>query len=174
MLPLASSELVAVRQATLAVEPSVREYLSFRVGAEEYCIDILRVQEIRSYEAPTRLAGAPSTLSGVINLRGVIVPIFDLRLQMRAAAAATTDASMVVIVLSLDGQVIGTVVDSVSDVVELSPDQIKPAPKLRHSIGPDHLVGIAPIDSPLGGRMLIVLDIAAMMSSPDVGLAMAI
>ena len=172
MLPLSSSELVAVRHATLAVEPSVREYLSFRVGAEEYCIDILRVQEIRSYGAPTRLAGAPGTVTGVINLRGVIVPIFDLRLQM-GAPAATTDASTVVIVLSLDGRVIGTVVDSVSDVVELSADQIKPAPKLRHSIGSDHLVGIAPIDSALGARMLIVLDIESMMSSSEVGLASA-
>jgi purine-binding chemotaxis protein CheW len=149
-----------------------REYLSFRVGDEEYGIDILRVQEIRSYEAPTRLAGAPIGLLGVTNLRGTIVPILDLRLHL-GAPAARVDGNTVIIVLNVHGRVIGTVVDSVSDVVELSREQIKPAPKLQHLVGADHVIGIAPIDSPQGCRMLILLDIEAMTASLDVGLKIA-
>jgi purine-binding chemotaxis protein CheW len=140
-----------------------REYLSFRLGAEEYGIDILKVQEIRSYEAPTRIANAPAFLKGVINLRGVIVPIVDLRVKF--GCEAEVGPVTAVIVLSVKGRVIGTVVDSVSDVLELAADAIKPAPTMGAVVDTTYLTGIATV----GERMLILMDIESLMSSADMG-----
>src|SRR6218665_3516531 len=105
--------------------PLPSELLSFRLGAEEYGIDILRVQEIRSYEQPTRIANSPSFIKGVVNLRGVIVPIIALRLKL-GCEQAEYNAFTVVVVLNVRGRVVGAVVDSVSDVLELGSDHIKP------------------------------------------------
>jgi len=150
------------------------EFLTFRLGAEEYGIDILRVQEIRSYEPPTRIANAPPFVKGVVNLRGVIVPIIDLRLKF-ACASAEHDALTVVIVLSVQGRVIGVVVDSVSDVIELATAQIKSAPDMA-SVAQSHVTGIGSVKSGLNPddaeRMLILLDIEALMSGADMGLAL--
>ena len=115
----------AARAATAS--QSGGEFLTFRLGAEEYGIDILKVQEIRSYEAPTRIANAPAFIKGVVNLRGVIVPIVDLRLKL-GCDSNDYNSFTVVIVLNVRGRVVGAVVDSVSDVLELSRDSIKPAP----------------------------------------------
>ncbi|MGZ9043697.1 MAG: chemotaxis protein CheW, partial [Telluria sp.] len=104
------------------------EFLAFTLGSEEYGIDILKVQEIRGYEAVTRIANAPEFIKGVINLRGVIVPILDLRVKFRLSQA-DYDEFTVVIILNVAGRVVGMVVDSVSDVITLSPEQIRPAPK---------------------------------------------
>lgn len=134
------------------------EMLSFRTGAEEYAIDIPKVQEIRGFEAPTRIAGAPEALRGVVNLRGVIVPIVDLRLML-GCGQATYDASTVVIILSLTERTVGAVVDSVSDVIELAAEQIKPAPKLDSTVDARFIRGIASV----GERMLIVMDIEHML-----------
>ncbi len=141
------------------------EFLTFRLGAEEYGIDILRVQEIRSYEAPTRIANAPPFLKGVVNLRGVIVPIVDLRLKL-SCETAECNAFTVVIVLNVRGRIVGAVVDSVSDVLELSRDAIKPAPQLNFSVDTSFITGIGTVND----RMLILMDIEALMSSADMGL----
>jgi purine-binding chemotaxis protein CheW len=138
------------------------EFLTFRLGAEEYGIDILRVQEIRSYEAPTRIANAPPFIKGVVNLRGVIVPIVDLRLKLGCEAVDYNEFT-VVIVLNVAGRVVGAVVDSVSDVLELSNDAVKPAPELASSVDTSFITGIGNV----GDRMLILMDIEAFMSSPD-------
>ena len=138
------------------------EFLTFRLGAEEYGIDILRVQEIRSYEAPTRIANAPPFIKGVVNLRGVIVPIVDLRLKLGCEAVDYNEFT-VVIVLNVAGRVVGAVVDSVSDVLELSNDAVKPAPELASSVDTRFITGIGNV----GDRMLILMDIEAFMSSPD-------
>ena len=140
------------------------EYLTFRLGAEEYGIDILRVQEIRSYEQPTRIANTPDFLRGVVNLRGVIVPIVDLRLKL--GCPAEFNAFTVVIVLNVKGRVIGAVVDSVSDVCELGGDAIKPAPAMNSMVDMSFITGIANV----GERMLILMDIEALMSASDMGL----
>ena len=142
------------------------EYLTFRLGGEEYGIDILRVQEIRSYEQPTRIANSPAFLKGVVNLRGVIVPIIDLRLKL-GCDKAEHDSFTVVIVLNVRGRVVGAVVDSVSDVLELPVEAIRPAPPMA-SNGADSacLTGIGSV----GERMLILMDIEALMSSADMGL----
>ena len=138
------------------------EFLTFRLGAEEYGIDILRVQEIRSYEEPTRIANAPSFIKGVVNLRGVIVPIVDLRLKLGCEAVDYNEFT-VVIVLNVAGRVVGAVVDSVSDVLELSNDAVKPAPELASSVDTRFITGIGNV----GDRMLILMDIEAFLSSPD-------
>jgi purine-binding chemotaxis protein CheW len=141
------------------------EFLTFRLGAEEYGIDILKVQEIRSYEAPTRIANAPEFVKGVVNLRGVIVPIVDLRLKL-ACAASEYNSFTVVIVLNVKGRVVGAVVDSVSDVIELGKDAIKPSPEMNTSVDTSYITGIGSVQ----GRMLILMDIEALMSSADMGI----
>ena len=141
------------------------EYLTFRLGAEEYGIDILRVQEIRSYEQPTRIANAPPFIKGVVNLRGVIVPIIDLRLKLGCDSAEYNHFT-VVIVLNVRGRVVGAVVDSVSDVLELSGDAIRPAPQLNANIDAGFITGIGSV----ADRMLILMDIEALMGSSDMGL----
>lgn len=149
------------------------EFLTFRLGAEEYGIDILRVQEIRSYEAPTRIANVPEFIKGVVNLRGVIVPIVDLRLKL-GCPSAEYNTFTVVVVLNVRGRVVGAVVDSVSDVLELQKDHIKPAPSLASSVDSNFITGIGTIKNGQGEneseRMLILMDIEALMSSADMGL----
>ena len=145
------------------------EYLTFRLGAEEYGIDILRVQEIRSYEQPTRIANAPAFLKGVVNLRGVIVPIIDLRLKLGCLnqdGHAEYNHFTVVIVLNVRGRVVGAVVDSVSDVLALGGDTIRPAPCMNATIDTSFITGIGSVAE----RMLILMDIEALMSSTDMGL----
>jgi purine-binding chemotaxis protein CheW len=141
------------------------EFLTFRLGGEEYGIDILRVQEIRSYEPPTRIANAPHFIKGVVNLRGVIVPIIDLRLKL-GCDTAEYNAFTVVIVLNVRGRVVGAVVDSVSDVMELTRDHIKPSPDLQSNVDGNFITGIGSV----GDRMLILMDIEGLMSSADMGL----
>lgn len=143
----------------------VREFLAFKLGNEEYGIDILRVQEIRSYEVPTRLANVPEFIQGVVNLRGVIVPIVDMRLKFRLDEAKY-DHFTVVIVLNIGSRVVGMVVDSVSDVITLTPDQLRAVPEFSSSIDADHLLAIGAVDD----RMLILLDIEKLMHSSDMGL----
>ena len=149
------------------------EFLTFRLGAEEYGIDILRVQEIRSYEAPTRIANAPAFIKGVVNLRGVIVPIIDLRLKLNCDSAEYNDFT-VVIVLNVRGRVIGAVVDSVSDVLALKREEIKAAPDLASSVDSSFITGIGSVkhaDKEGGAeRMLILMDIEGLLSSAELGL----
>lgn len=142
-----------------------REYLTFHLGKEEYGIDILKVQEIRGYEQPTRIANAPEFIKGVVNLRGTIVPIVDMRLKFNCAKIEY-NAFTVVIILNLHNRVVGIVVDSVSDVMELSPDAIRPAPDIESSIDSGCTLGLGSI----GDRMLILLDIEKLMSTVDMGL----
>lgn len=142
-----------------------REYLTFRLDQEEYGIDILKVQEIRGYEPPTRVANAPNFIKGVVNLRGTIVPIVDMRLKFNCSKAEY-DSFTVVIILNLRNRIVGIVVDSVSDVMELPPDSLKAAPDIDSVIDSGSVFGLGS----LGDRMLILLDIERLMSAPDMGL----
>lgn len=144
---------------------TAREYLTFRLDQEEYGIDILKVQEIRGYEPPTRIANAPPFLKGVVNLRGTIVPIVDMRLKFNCAKA-DYNSFTVVIILNLRSRVVGIVVDSVSDVMELAPENIRPAPEVESVIDSACILGLGSA----GERMLILLDIERLMSSNDMGL----
>nr|WP_319564015.1 chemotaxis protein CheW [uncultured Rhodoferax sp.] len=155
----------AIEKVNDVVSVGAREYLTFRLDREEYGIDILKVQEIRGYEPPTRIANAPSFLKGVVNLRGTIVPIVDMRLKFNCTNAQY-DAFTVVIILHLHHRIVGIVVDSVSDVMELSPENQRPAPEVDSVIDRDCVIGLGA----LADRMLILLDIEKLMSGVDMGL----
>ena len=144
---------------------SLREFLAFKLGAEEYGIDILRVQEIRSYEEPTRIANAPAFIKGVVNLRGVIVPIIDMRLKFNLEQVNYDDFT-VVIVLNIGSRVVGIVVDAVSDVITLTPAQLRPVPQFNSTIASDHILAIGAVED----RMLILIDIEKLMTSSEMGL----
>jgi purine-binding chemotaxis protein CheW len=147
------------------LELAVREFLAFKLGDEEYGIDILRVQEIRSFERPTRMANAPAYILGVVNLRGVIVPIVDMRIKFNLSQI-NYDTFTVVIVLNIGTQVVGMVVDGVSDVITLTPEQLRPVPDFSSAIASDHVMAIGSLEN----RMLILLDIQKLMTSADMGL----
>ena len=140
------------------------EFLTFRLGNEEYGIDILKVQEIRSYEPPTRIANAPAFIKGVVNLRGVIVPIVDLRLKL-GCASADYNAFTVVIVLNVNGRVVGAVVDSVSDVLKLKQGDIRRAPQMGDTADTRFIIGIGSV----GERMLILADVEALVAGGHAG-----
>jgi len=138
-----------------------REFLTFTLGNEEYGIDILKVQEIRGYDAVTHIANTPAFIKGVINLRGVIVPIVDLRIKFNLGTAEYNPFT-VVIILNVAGRVIGIVVDGVSDVTILSSAQIKPPPELTSSLDTQFIQGLGTMDD----RMIILIDIEALLMSP--------
>ena len=146
-------------------EAAGHEFLAFTLGKEEYGIDILKVQEIRGYEAVTRIANAPEFVKGVVNLRGIIVPIVDMRIKFNLGEP-TYDQFTVVIILNIAGRVMGMVVDSVSDVITLSAEQVKPAPEMGTAFNTDYLIGLGTLDE----RMLILIDIDKLMSSAEMGL----
>jgi purine-binding chemotaxis protein CheW len=157
--------MVAIKQA---IDTDIEEYLTFTLGSESYGIEILKVQEIRSYDTATKIANTPDFIKGVINLRGNIVPIIDLRIRFNLAEVAYNDFT-VVIILSLNQRTIGIVVDSVSDVLALSPEQISAVPDLVASIDTKYLLGLAAN----GEQMLILLNIEQLMSSQEMALVEA-
>ncbi|MBV8029920.1 MAG: chemotaxis protein CheW [Betaproteobacteria bacterium] len=142
-----------------------REYLSFVLGDAQYCIDILKVQEIRTYEQPTRIANTPAFIKGVINLRGNIVPIVDLRVKF-GLAESRYDSQTVVIVLNIARRTIGVVVDGVSDVMSVPASEIKPPPELSGGLDTKYLQGLATVN----GQMLILIDIEKLMTSRDMAI----
>jgi len=144
------------------------QMLTFRVGREEYGIDILKVQEIRSHEHATHIAGAPPHVVGVVNLRGEIVPVVDLRVQLDGSDTSI-GASTVIIVLRLTGRVVGLVVDSVSEVVDLKRHAVHAAPPIASAIDSGHIQGVVDADE----RMVILLDIESLVGDPGTGLASA-
>lgn len=150
------------------VENAAQECVTFRLGHEEYAIDILCVQEIRSYESPTQIPNAPPHIKGVVNLRGVIVPILDLRLKF-SLDSVHYDDSTVVIVLNIAKRTVGIVVDAVSDVLEIGPADRKPAPEFSTSLDTSFITGIASIDAEAGMRMLILLDIERLLAGTEIG-----
>ncbi|MRR50000.1 MAG: chemotaxis protein CheW [Rhodocyclaceae bacterium] len=142
-----------------------QEYLTFTLGPEEYAIDILKVQEIRGYEQPTTIANAPAFIKGVINLRGTIVPIVDMRIKFGVGQIEYTPFT-VVIILNISSRVVGIVVDSVSDVTSMTPEQIRPAPEFAATVDTKYILGLGT----LGERMLIVVDIGRLMLASDMAL----
>ncbi|MFO1415407.1 MAG: chemotaxis protein CheW [Burkholderiales bacterium] len=148
-----------------SVVPGSHEYLTMRLGAEEYGIDLLKVQEIRGYDTVTRIANAPDFIKGVINLRGSIVPIVDLRTWFRLDQAAY-DQFTVVIILNVANRVVGVVVDAVSDVLTLDTASIRPPPEFSATFDTRYITGLGTVD----GRMLILVDIERLMASPEMQL----
>ncbi len=160
-----------IQSATSATEPPipltdlvVNEFLTFWLGNEEYGIEILKVQEIRSYDAITQIANSPEFIKGVINLRGIIVPIIDMRVKFQLSEAAYNQFT-VVIILNVAGRVMGIVVDGVSDVITLEEEQMRSAPAMGSVINTEYIIGLGAVDE----RMLILVDIEKLMSSGDTG-----
>jgi len=151
--------------ATKPGEEAGREYLAFSLGGEEYAVNILQVQEIRAYERVTRIANMPAFIKGVMNLRGAVVPVVDLRVRFNVGKAEY-DASTIVIVINIGPRTIGMVVDGVSDVVSLKASQLRPAPQIAGVLTAEFLEGVAILDQ----RMLIIVDINGLMSSKEMGL----
>ena len=151
--------------AGMDTNPVTNEFLTFRLGGEEYGIEILKVQEIRGYDAITHIANAPDFIKGVVNLRGIIVPIADMRIKFRLGKA-DYDQFTVVIILNVAGRVMGIVVDGVSDVITLSTEQMRPTPGMGSVIDTDYIMGLGTVDE----RMLILIDIEKLMMSSHMGL----
>jgi len=148
--------------------PASGEYLTFTLGKEEYGIDILKVQEIRGYEAVTRIANAPPFIKGVINLRGVIVPIVDLRIKFNLGEPSY-DQFTVVIILNIGKRVVGIVVDGVSDVIQLNSDSLHPPPEFGSILDTRFILGLGTVDE----RMIIMVDIEQLMTSQEMALVEA-
>lgn len=157
------------QDSSSAIQTSANEYLTFTLGKEEYGLPILNVQEIRGYDTVTTLANTPDFIKGVINLRGIIVPIVDMRLKFHLGNVAYNELT-VVIILNVARRVIGMVVDGVSDVITLTADQTKPAPEFGSAIDTKYVMGIGTVDD----RMLILVDIEKLMTSSDMELVGAI
>jgi purine-binding chemotaxis protein CheW len=164
MAHAAVTETMAPPQVKAAAKQA-NEFLTFTLGHEEYGVEILKVQEIRSYEAPTTIANAPPFLKGVVNLRGVIVPIVDMRIKFGLGKAEYNQFT-VVIILNVAHRVVGMVVDSVSDVLQLSGEQIREAPQFGASLDTEYITGLGTVDE----RMLILIDIEKLMTSSDMAL----
>jgi purine-binding chemotaxis protein CheW len=159
-------------QQTTAAEPvnniagnASNEFLTFRLGTEEYGMEILKVQEIRGYDSITQIANAPEFIKGVVNLRGIIVPIVDMRIKFKLGSVEY-DEFTVVIILNVSGRVMGIVVDGVSDVISLDLDQMRPTPEFGSVIDTEYIMGLGTVED----RMLILVDIEKLMGSTDMGL----
>ncbi|MEN3113578.1 chemotaxis protein CheW [Uliginosibacterium paludis] len=161
----ATQESDALISADVVSNADSAQYLTFTLGKEEYGVDILKVQEIRGYDAVTAIANSPPFIKGVINLRGVIVPIVDMRLKFNVGEA-TYDQFTVVIILNVLGRVLGIVVDGVSDVITLQPVQIKASPEFGAAMDTRYIRGLGAVDE----RMIILVDIEKLMSSRDMAL----
>lgn len=148
-----------------ATREATREVLVFVLGKEEYGVDILKVQEIRGYEKVTPIPSAPDYLKGVVNLRGIIVPVVDLRVKFRLADVRY-DSFTVVVILRIAGRVIGLVVDGVSDVVPFADSDVKPAPQLGSLVDGSFIAGMATH----GDRMVLLLDIERLLSTGELNL----
>jgi purine-binding chemotaxis protein CheW len=148
-----------------AAARQANEFLTFTLGDEEYGVEILKVQEIRSYEEPTTIANAPAFIKGVVNLRGVIVPIVDMRIKFGLGSSEYNQFT-VVIILNVAQRVVGMVVDGVSDVLTLTAEQIRPAPEFGTGLDTKYIIGLGTVDE----RMLILMDIERLMTSQDMAL----
>ncbi|WP_240553506.1 chemotaxis protein CheW [Polynucleobacter aenigmaticus] len=142
-----------------------QEFLTFVLGSEIYGIDILKVQEIRGYDSVTSIANTPEFIKGVINLRGHIVPIVDLRIKFHLERIAY-DEFTVVIILNMSDRIVGIVVDGVSDVLHLGVNEIRPVPDIVSGIDTRYIIGLASIED----RMLILVDIEQLMDSHEMAL----
>lgn len=165
---MASTEIISNSpggNASSNLKTAAGEYLTFVLGSEQYGIEILKVQEIRGYDAVTQIANMPPFIKGVVNLRGKIVPIVDLRIKFNLGKVEYNEFT-VVIILNLSGRIVGIVVDGVSDVRELREEHLREVPSLVTRIDTKYIVGLATIEQ----EMLILVDIERLMTSDEMEL----
>ncbi|WP_427911379.1 chemotaxis protein CheW [Ramlibacter sp. MMS24-I3-19] len=166
MQPHLSHRSFGAREQREQDEDTQREFLTFRLGAESFGIDILKVQEIRGWDEPTPIPNAPAFIKGVINLRGVIVPVLDLRMKFNLPQAEYNRFT-VVIILNVASRVVGVVVDAVSDVLSLDNEAIRKAPEFASAaFDTRYITGLATIDE----KMLVLVDIEKLMTASDMAL----
>lgn len=153
------------QESQSSTEAESREFLTFVLGKEHYALDIMSVKEIRGYEAVTQIAKAPAFIKGVINLRGDIVPIVDLRLKFEVGEASYNEFT-IVIMLNVAERIVGIVVDGVSDVIRLADEEIRPPPEFGVAFDSRYLLGLVPIED----HMVILVNIESLISSDELGL----
>ncbi|SEJ09180.1 chemotaxis protein CheW [Frateuria terrea] len=143
-------------------ETAATQYLTVNLASEEYAIDILAVREIRGWTPVTRIPQAPHYVLGVLNLRGAIVPVLDLRLRFglqREEYSATT----VTVVVTVAGRLFGVVVDAVSDVLDVQADGVRPVPDMGTAVDTEYLKGLTSVDE----RMVLLLDVDKLLQPQD-------
>jgi len=169
---MSAQDLIAKATEAVKAAPTrggeTHQYLSFFLGGEEYATDILTVQEIKGWDTVTRVPYSPDYILGVINLRGSIVPVIDLRVRF-SLEKALFDAATVVIVVHVAGtrgeRIVGIVVDAVSDVYTVPSESIQPPPDVMGSVDHMFVVGLANLDN----KLLIILDIERLVISSVLG-----
>ena len=159
------SETTEVAGKHSSADSEMFEFLSFVLGSEHYALDIMKVKEIRGYETVTKIANAPPYIKGVLNLRGDVVPIVDLRIKFNIGEASYNEFT-IVIMLNVLGRIVGIVVDAVSDVVTLKHSEIMPPPEFGVAFNSKYLRGLATVEE----RMLILVNIEALIGSEELGL----
>lgn len=161
------SDIQTVADSLDEKEDHAQQYLTFLLDNEEYGVEILRVQEIKGWDRVTHIPNSPHYLCGVLNLRGTIVPVVDLRLRFGMPARVYTPTT-VVVVLKVEGisqRTVGIVVDGVSDAHNVLPEEIKPAPDFGVSINTDFISGLVSIDE----NMMMILNIDSLLSVEALG-----
>lgn len=148
-----------IREANSAVQDSL-QYLTFAMNGEEYGVDIMTVREIKGWTEATRLPNAPAYVRGVINLRGLIIPIFDLRARF-LGTATQADASHVVIILAVGERNIGLLVDAVSDILTVTAADVQGAPDINSSVEADFIGGLISLEN----RMVVLLSVERLFSN---------
>jgi purine-binding chemotaxis protein CheW len=166
LTPKAESAVLAQDSARASLP--TQQYLSFILGGEEYATDILRVQEIKGWDTVTRVPYSANYVLGVINLRGAIVPVIDLRVRFGLEHAAF-DSATVIIVVHVAGErgerIVGVVVDAVSDVYNFASENIKPPPDALGPVDNMFVIGLANLD----GKLVILLDIERLVVTSVIG-----
>lgn len=143
------------------------QYLTFCLGDEDFAIEIAKVREVLDYTKITKVPRSPAFLRGVINLRGSVVPVIDLRMNLSMGSIKrTVDTCIVIVEVNIDGETIqmGALADSVQEVVDVDPNQIGPAPTLGTKLNTDFIEGMAK----RGDNFLIILDIDKVLSTDDI------
>ncbi len=153
-----------------SAEATGGQYLSFNLGGEDYGVDILRVQEIRGWEELRPLPDTPEYIKGVLDLRGTIVPIIDLRIRMNMKTVEYHPTT-VIIVLSVhrqdgENQLVGAVVDAVSDVLDVKENEIRKAPEIGSRMNDRYMRGMVSRDE----RMVVLLDVDLLFKANELGL----
>jgi purine-binding chemotaxis protein CheW len=149
---------------SVAAITEIRQYLTFKLENEVFALDVATVREVLDFTTVTRIPRTPVFMRGVINLRGSVVPVVDLRLAFgMSATEKTVNTCIVVVEVRLDGEstIMGALADSVEEVIDLEPDQIQPAPQIGASIKTDFIRGMGKRDS----DFLMILDIDRVFSA---------
>ncbi len=154
--------------AATALSGDAQQFLTFAVGREEYGVDIMAVREIKAWSGVTRLPNTSKHLRGVMNLRGTIIPIFDLRARF-SGDATEPHPKHVVIIVAVEDRTIGILVDAVSDIVDAAPDMIKPPPTADLAIDERYVRGLISLDS----RMIVILDIPLLFDTDPIEISAA-